>query len=132
MNTGPTKGRFFSNKEGNWTIWDEIRRGNIFYERSCFSRDFVLTLQIQWINRFVDSTLSIREPRHLKGATIKPILGEWHVAKWEGGLCPLSSPSASLCGTFVFSMARSYQLTSVYTGYDESLEDTHDGWCHIE
>lgn len=53
----------------------------------------------------MDPILSVLESRHLRGATIEPILGEWHVAKWEGGLCPLSSPSALLCGTFVFSMA---------------------------
>ncbi|CEJ60617.1 hypothetical protein PMG11_09186 [Penicillium brasilianum] len=28
MKTDPTKGRFFSNKAGNWTVWDEIHRGS--------------------------------------------------------------------------------------------------------
>jgi hypothetical protein len=61
----------------------------------------------------MDPTRSVWESRHLRGATVESILGEWHVAKWKRGLCPLGSSSAPLCGTFVSSIVPSYPLTSV-------------------
>lgn len=102
MNTDPTKGRFFSNKGGNWTVWDEIHRGKIWYSilRYTLKRPKSY-IQPLLVTRLLDSARAIQGPRNIRRAPIESLFREWLVAKWERRLCPLSSSPASLRGSSI-------------------------------